>query len=60
MAAGEIAEGTNRFTLHQGVEMGRPSRIGLSVDCTGGALTAIRIAGTAVPVMSGQITPPVA
>ena len=58
LAMGEIAEGANRFTLHQGIEMGRPSQIGLSVDCTGGALTAIRIAGSAVPVMSGQITPP--
>ena len=58
LAAGEIAEGSNRFTLHQGVEMGRASQIGLSVDCAAGALTAIRIAGSAVPVMAGHITPP--
>jgi len=58
LAMGEIAEGSNRFTLHQGVEMGRASQIGLSVDCAAGALTAIRIAGSAVPVMAGHITPP--
>jgi len=32
--------------------------IGLSVDCAGGAITAIRIAGSALPVMAGHITPP--
>lgn len=51
-------QGTTEFTLQQGVEMGRPSEIGLSVDCIGGKITAIRIAGSAVPVMAGQITPP--
>lgn len=58
MAAGEIADGTSRFALHQGVEMGRASHIGLSADCAGGALTAIRISGSAVPVMAGEIAPP--
>jgi len=58
LAAGEISDGTNRFTLHQGVEMGRPSQIGLSIDCAAGALMVIRIAGAAVPVMAGHITPP--
>jgi len=38
--------------------MGRPSQIGLSVDCEDGEVTAIRVAGTAVPIMSGRITPP--
>jgi len=59
LAGGNLApQGTTSFTLTQGVEMGRPSEIGLSVDCAEGKLTAIRIAGSAVPVMSGQITPP--
>jgi trans-2,3-dihydro-3-hydroxyanthranilate isomerase len=61
LAGGDLdPEGTTAFTLVQGVEMGRPSDIGLSVDCAGGKITAIRIAGGAVPVMSGQITPPAA
>ena len=59
LTGGDLApEGTSAFTLIQGVEMGRPSEIGLSVDCAGGKITAIRIAGSAVPVMTGQITPP--
>lgn len=61
LAGGDLdPEGTTTFTLVQGVEMGRPSDIGLSVDCAGGKITAIRISGSAVPVMSGQITPPAA
>ncbi len=57
-ASAQIGDGTTRFSLHQGVEMGRPSQIGLSVDCEDGEVTAIRVAGTAVPIMSGRITPP--
>lgn len=59
LAGGDLdPEGSTAFTLIQGVEMGRPSEIGLSVECSGGKLTAIRIAGGAVPIMSGRITPP--
>lgn len=59
LAGGDLApEGTTTFRLIQGVEMGRPSDIGLSVDCTGGKITAIRIAGGAVPIMSGQVLVP--
>lgn len=61
LAGGDLdPEGTTALSLVQGVEMGRPSDIGLSVDCAGGKITAIRISGSAVPVMSGQITPPAA
>ena len=58
LASGEIRSGTSVFTLAQGVEMNRPSRIGLSVDCADSTLTAIRISGSAVPIMTGMITPP--
>jgi trans-2,3-dihydro-3-hydroxyanthranilate isomerase len=58
LASGNITNGTKHFTLHQGVEMGRPSQIGLSVDCNGRAIAAIRIAGSAVPIMTGYIKPP--
>ncbi len=51
-------DGETGFTLIQGVEMGRRSEIGLTVACEGGKLTAIRIAGTAVPIMSGHVTLP--
>lgn len=59
LVGGELdPDGTSAFTLVQGVEMGRPSTIGLSIDCAGGKIAAIRIAGSAVPVTTGQITPP--
>lgn len=59
-AAGLIAAGTTRFTLRQGVEMGRPSDIGLTIEATASALTAVRIKGSAVRINQGQITPPAA
>ncbi len=58
LAAGELAEGTQALRLAQGVEMGRPSEIGLSIDVKDGAVQAIRVLGSAVPVMSGHVTPP--
>jgi trans-2,3-dihydro-3-hydroxyanthranilate isomerase len=38
--------------------MGRPSEIGLTVLQHGGRLEEIRVAGSAVPVASGQIRVP--
>ncbi|MBM9596075.1 PhzF family phenazine biosynthesis protein [Roseitranquillus sediminis] len=46
-------EGDLDLTLHQGLEMGRPSRIDLSVR--GGAVT---VGGRAVPVMEGHLVLP--
>ena len=59
-SAGLITPGTTRFTLRQGVEMGRPSDIGLTVEATGTGLTAVRIKGSAVHISQGQITLPAA
>ena len=58
LAFGALVEGENRFTLHQGVEMGRPSVIGLTARVIGGKLAEVRIAGSAVPVSQGQILAP--
>ncbi|MBL9047031.1 MAG: PhzF family phenazine biosynthesis protein [Tabrizicola sp.] len=58
LASGVLGEGENRFALHQGVEMGRPSEIGLTVQVAGGQLTEVRIAGSAVPVSEGRIIAP--
>lgn len=55
LAAGELSEGENRYTLQQGHDMGRPSRIGLEVDVGAGAISAVRISGSAVSVSSGAI-----
>lgn len=58
LAAGALANGTTALTLHQGLQMGRPSTIGLTVDVVAQQLTAVRIKGTAVPVSSGHIRIP--
>lgn len=44
------------YLIHQGVKMGRPSRIGLCLapNAAGGLNTAL-VSGSAVPVMAGQI-----
>lgn len=58
LASGALAEGETRIALRQGVEMGRPSEIGLTVMLRHGALEQVRVAGSAVPVSSGQIRVP--
>ncbi len=50
-----LADGTHRWALEQGYEMGRPSDLHLEADVTAGALTAVRVAGQAVHVMSGTL-----
>jgi trans-2,3-dihydro-3-hydroxyanthranilate isomerase len=58
LAAGELAEGETRLSLRQGVEMGRPSDIGLTAVLRGGQLDHVRVVGSAVPVAAGQIRVP--
>jgi trans-2,3-dihydro-3-hydroxyanthranilate isomerase len=38
--------------------MGRPSEIGLTIAVRGGQLDQVRVAGSAVPMASGQIRVP--
>lgn len=57
-AAGLVPPGTTRFTVAQGVEMGRPSDLTLTIDATAEGPTAIRIRGAAVPISSGRISVP--
>ena len=57
-AHGGLGEGETGLTLLQGAEMGRPSDLGLRVTVEAGALTKVRVGGTAVPVMEGHLTPP--
>lgn len=57
--SGALTPGETRIDLRQGVEMGRPSDIGLRVLCDGeGAVEAIYVSGSAVPISSGQIRLP--
>ncbi|QYZ70601.1 PhzF family phenazine biosynthesis protein [Neotabrizicola shimadae] len=58
LAAGTIHPGETRFRLRQGVEMGRPSDIGLSVIANAAGLTEVRIAGTALRISEGRVTIP--
>jgi trans-2,3-dihydro-3-hydroxyanthranilate isomerase len=57
-AARVLRQGTQSFLIRQGVEMGRASDIGLSIDLGPEGLTAIRIRGAAVPISSGRIRIP--
>jgi len=50
-----LGDGWHRLMIGQGVEMGRPSRISLELEIAAGRLTATRIGGHAVPVMSGTL-----
>jgi len=59
-ACGEVPDGTTDLVLHQGIEMGRPSRLMLGIDRGNGALTAVRVGGSAVRVGEGTLEPPAA
>jgi trans-2,3-dihydro-3-hydroxyanthranilate isomerase len=48
-------EGTVSWTIRQGEEMGRPSRLSLEVDFAGGKLTAVRLGGSAVRMTQGAL-----
>ena len=50
-----LSDGTHRWVIEQGFELGRPSRIRATAETRAGAVTSVRIGGEAVPVMSGQL-----
>lgn len=47
--------GTLRWTVEQGLEMGRPSRLEIEVDKAGGQVTAVRVGGSTVMVAEGTL-----
>ena len=51
-------DGTLRWTVDQGVEMGRPSRLELEADKKDGAITAIRVGGSTVLMTKGTLRLP--
>ena len=55
---GKVQPGADdlEITVDQGVEMGRPSRIDVGVNRGAGGVSAITVAGNAVPVMRGTLT----
>ena len=48
-------DGTRRYTVHQGVEMGRPSLLEVEADVAGGEVTAVRVGGATVLIASGEL-----
>ena len=48
-------EGTLRWVVEQGFEMGRPSIIEVEVDKAAGAITAVRVGGASVTMSEGTI-----
>ena len=49
------ADGVHRWVVHQGYEMGRPSRIDLEADVRGGRAAAVRVGGGALVVGRGTM-----
>ncbi|MEZ5755188.1 MAG: PhzF family phenazine biosynthesis protein [Paracoccaceae bacterium] len=58
MDSGALREGETRFHLRQGVEMGRPSDLHMTVAVAAGAIRAVRIRGAAVALSDGRIAIP--
>ncbi len=54
------ADGTARYVVAQGLEMGRPSRLEIAVEMRAGAVAAVRVGGGAVLVGEGTIEVPAA
>ncbi len=46
------------WTVHQGEEMGRPSRLFISADKSAGRVSALRVGGYTVSVMEGHLNAP--
>ncbi len=52
------ADGAFAWSVDQGIEMGRPSRLDVSADKAGGQVTAVRVAGRAVLMSEGTLRLP--
>ena len=51
-----VPDGTHTWTVTQGVEMGRPSRLEVEADVRGGRALRVRVSGSAVQVCAGSFT----
>lgn len=56
LAARTSQDGTLRWVVEQGYEMGRPSQIHVEADRSSGTITAVRVGGASVMVCEGGIT----
>ncbi len=50
------ANGLFSWSVEQGIEMGRPSRLDVEVTKAAGTITSVRVGGSAVRVMQGEIS----
>ena len=57
-AAGALPEGETCLTLHQGIEMRRPSTLHLKIDVHDNAVVRVRLAGTSSAISQGEIRVP--
>ena len=48
-------DGTRRWLIEQGFEMGRPSHIEIEADIAGGKITAVRVGGSSVLISEGWL-----
>jgi trans-2,3-dihydro-3-hydroxyanthranilate isomerase len=56
VAAGLLpADGESSYTVHQGIEMGRPSILECTITAAGGRATKATVSGGVVPVAAGEI-----
>lgn len=55
LRAEALRDGSHRWALEQGYDMGRPSDLQLEADVVSGKLSAVRVGGSAVRMMSGDI-----
>ena len=55
LKAESLKDGTHKWKLEQGCEMGRPSDLSLEADVAASKLTCVRVGGQAVRVMQGTI-----
>ena len=53
--AQEQRDGSRRWLIEQGFEMGRPSRIELEADIAGGRINAVRVGGSSVLISEGWL-----
>ena len=52
------ADGTQRFVIAQGIEIGRPSRLEVEIEKHAGSVAAVRVGGSAVLVTEGTFEVP--
>lgn len=56
--ARKAKDGKHQYTMYQGQDMGRPSRIDLEFECKNGSVVSAQISGASVPMSRGSLRIP--